>query len=61
MQTCLSETHESYAPEIIVELRSDGVGEDVEQNVKRIGDWMTQWVQDRKDGVHGDEDEEEQS
>lgn len=46
MQTCLSETRESYAEEIIVELSSSGEGDDVEENVRRLESWVTSWVAD---------------
>lgn len=53
MLTCLTESRESYAEEIIVELQSDGSGGDaeVEENVRRIFEWVENWRQDRqKDG-----------
>jgi adenylate kinase len=45
MMTCLLETRESYAEEIVVELTSDGsAGEgEVEENVRRITEWVTGW------------------
>jgi adenylate kinase len=45
MQTVLTDTRESYAEEIIVELHSDGRGGDneVEENVRRIIEWVKQW------------------
>ncbi|KAK4687429.1 adenylate kinase, partial [Tremellales sp. Uapishka_1] len=45
MQTCLSEARESYAEEIVVELKSDGSGGDgeVEENVRRILEWCSSW------------------
>lgn len=54
MQTCLSETRESYDEEIIVELTSDGSGGDneVDANVARIAGWAAQWRADREAGVH---------
>lgn len=54
MMTCVTETRESYAEEIIVELQSDGSGGDneVEDNVRRIAAWATQWRDDRENGVH---------
>ncbi|WVR04015.1 hypothetical protein IAU60_001014 [Kwoniella sp. DSM 27419] len=53
MQTCLSETRESYAPEIVVELTSEGRDDgEVEENVGRIAEWVTKWTEDRKNGVH---------
>ena len=57
MQTCLNETRESYAEEIVVELRSDGTEEgDVDANVGRIIQWVEGWREDRKNGVHGGEE-----
>jgi adenylate kinase len=50
MQTCLSETRESYAEEIIVELSSSGQGEDVDENVRRLESWVSNWVADRSSG-----------
>lgn len=55
METCLSETHEAYAPEIIVQLRSDGLegGEgEADENVRRIADWVEAWRRDRIEGKH---------
>jgi len=54
MMTCTTETRESYAEEIIVELQSDGSGGDneVEDNVGRIVAWVAQWKTDRENGVH---------
>lgn len=52
--TCATETRESYAEEIIVELKSDGSGGDneVEDNVKRIEQWAAAWIEDQANGVH---------
>ena len=53
MQTCLTESRESYAEEIIVELQSDGEGDaEVEENVRRIAEWCEKWRQDRLAGNH---------
>lgn len=54
MMTCVTETRENYAEEIVVELQSDGSGGDaeVENNVQRIAQWAAQWVEDRQNGVH---------
>jgi adenylate kinase len=46
-QTILDEARESYADEIVHELRSD-TEEDREQNVKRIKDWIEQWKADNE-------------
>lgn len=58
MLTCLTETRESYADEIIVELQSDGSGGDneVEENVGRIIQWIDTWREDRISGKHEEED-----
>ncbi len=39
----LSETLESYAPEIVVELKSDGADGELEENVARIERWVEEW------------------
>ena len=51
MQTVLDEAKESYAEEIVVELRSEST-EDLEANVDRIVQWVNAW---RKDRGHDDE------
>jgi len=53
MMTCLTESRESYAEEIIVELKSDD-GE-VEDNVGRIVSWIDTWRADRLSGKHDEE------
>jgi broad-specificity NMP kinase len=45
LQTVLDEARESYAEEIIVELRSETV-EDMESNVSRIVQWIENWKRD---------------
>ena len=47
--TCLLETREAYAEEVVVELKSDGVdaGGEVEENVRRIGEWVQRWREDQ--------------
>ena len=49
MITCLLETREAYAEEIVVELKSDGTdgAGDVEENVRRIAEWVQQWREDQ--------------
>jgi len=42
MQTILDDARESYAPEIIIELRSETT-EDLESNVTRIAQWIDNW------------------
>ncbi|KIO23179.1 hypothetical protein M407DRAFT_244879 [Tulasnella calospora MUT 4182] len=46
MQTVLDDAKESYAEEIVVELRSDST-EDLESNVDRIVSWIQNWRRDR--------------
>lgn len=46
MQTVLEEARASYAPEIVVELTSEGT-EDLESNVARIVAWIEAWRRDR--------------
>jgi adenylate kinase len=54
MMTCLTETSESYADEIVVELKSDGSGgeAEVEDNVRRIAEWVEAWRIDQAEGRH---------
>jgi adenylate kinase len=48
MLTCLTDSRESYAEEIIVELQSDGEGEaEVEENVRRVMEWVEGWKRDQ--------------
>ena len=49
MQQVLEEARESYAKEIIVELKSETI-EDMESNVERIIQWIGQW---QKNQVRG--------
>jgi adenylate kinase len=46
MQTVLEDAKESYAEEIVIELRSESV-EDMESNVSRIVLWIENWRRDR--------------
>ncbi|KAG8904947.1 factor activating pos9 [Tulasnella sp. 417] len=46
MQTVLDDAKESYAEEIVVELRSEST-EDLESNVDRIVSWIQNWRRDR--------------
>ena len=46
MQTVLDEAKESYAKEIVVELRSESTDE-LEGNLDRIVAWIKAWQQDR--------------
>lgn len=45
LQTVLDDARESYAEEIIVELRSETT-EDMESNVSRIVEWINNWRRD---------------
>ncbi len=49
MQVVLDEAKESYAPEIVVELRSNSIHE-MEQNVERVAQWYNQWITDHRSG-----------
>ena len=46
MQVLLTEAHEAYEPEIVVELASN-TPDDMEANVDRIVAWVTQWRKDQ--------------
>ncbi|KAG8942539.1 factor activating pos9 [Tulasnella sp. 424] len=46
MQTVLDDAKDSYAEEIVVELRSNST-EDLENNVERIVSWIQNWRRDR--------------
>lgn len=45
MEVLLDEARQSYAEEIVVELRSDEA-DDIEENVGRIETWIKNWKQD---------------
>jgi broad-specificity NMP kinase len=47
MQVVLEEARSSYAPEIIVELYSES-SEDLDSNVARILEWITQWTKNQE-------------
>jgi adenylate kinase len=47
MQVLLEEAREAYDEEIVVELRSDEVG-DVDDNVERIVEWVERWRKERE-------------
>lgn len=51
MQTVLDDAKDSYAPEIVVELKSETT-EDLESNVERLVQWAVAWRRDR--GFGGD-------
>jgi len=59
MTIVADEARESYRPEIVVELQSNTM-EDLEQNVTRIAEWISQWIKDHSsssddDGMNGSE------
>jgi adenylate kinase len=56
MQVLLDEAREAYREEIVVELRSEEVG-DVEGNLERVERWVEGW---RRDNAGGDGEEGEQ-
>jgi broad-specificity NMP kinase len=45
MEVIAQEARDSYEPEIVVELKSESVG-DLESNVARIVDWIHAWKKD---------------
>ena len=45
MQVVLDEAREAYAPEIVHEVQSNTM-EDMENNIKRVEDWVAQWMKD---------------
>ncbi|KAI0778067.1 P-loop containing nucleoside triphosphate hydrolase protein [Trametes elegans] len=47
MEVVIEEARSSYAPEIVVELQSEGT-EDLESNVARIVQWIEAWKKDRE-------------
>lgn len=57
MEVLLHEAREAYDEEIVVELRSEKT-EDIDQNVERIEQWITNW---KKDHGKGDGDVKAQS
>jgi hypothetical protein len=45
MEVISAETRESYEPEIVVELRSDGlVDDEMDDNVRKIEEWCVNWI-----------------
>lgn len=42
MQVVLEEARESYAPEIVIELKSNTI-DDMESNVERVKLWLDAW------------------
>jgi len=47
MQVVLEEARSSYVPEIIVELSSEN-SEDLDSNITRILEWITQWTKNQE-------------
>lgn len=47
MEVVLDEARSSYAPQIVVELHSEGT-EELESNVQRIVQWINAWNADRE-------------
>jgi adenylate kinase len=48
MDVVVDEARGSYAPEIVVELRSEAT-EDLDSNVARIVEWIKTWQKDHSD------------
>lgn len=48
MQVVLDEARSSYAEEIVVELQSE-TSEDMEANVARIIEWITNWLKNQEE------------
>lgn len=48
MQVVLDEARSSYAEEIVVELQSE-TSEDMEANVGRIVEWITNWLKNQEE------------
>lgn len=46
MEVVLEEARSSYPPEIVVELRSEGM-EDLEANTARVVEWIYAWRKER--------------
>ena len=49
MEVVAQEARDSYEPEIVVELKSESVG-DLESNVARIVEWIHAWKKDHPEG-----------
>jgi broad-specificity NMP kinase len=47
MQVVLEEARSSYVPEIVVELSSENL-EDLDSNIARILEWITQWTKNQE-------------
>lgn len=47
MEVLLSEARESYAPEIVIELKSNNI-DDLDSNIERIESWIESWKQQRQ-------------
>ena len=49
MEVIAQEARDSYAPEIVIELKSETT-EDLESNVARIVEWIHAWREDHPGG-----------
>lgn len=49
MDIIAQEARDSYEPKIVVELKSESVG-DLESNVARIVEWIRAWMEDHPEG-----------
>lgn len=47
MNVVMDEARSSYAPEIVIELKSETT-EDLESNVQRIVEWIKAWKRDQE-------------
>lgn len=47
MQVVLDEAKESYADEIVIELKNNSIDE-MDQNIERITSWFNQWIADHE-------------
>ncbi|EGW34640.1 uncharacterized protein SPAPADRAFT_57692 [Spathaspora passalidarum NRRL Y-27907] len=57
MEVVLNDAREAYIPEIVIELNSNSA-EEMDDNVERIGQWVTNWIKDHPDGVTNELDPE---
>ncbi|KAK4501823.1 hypothetical protein PRZ48_007632 [Zasmidium cellare] len=53
MEVLVQEARDSYAEEVVVELKSEGT-EDVDKNVERIETWIQDWRKDNGKGKGGE-------
>jgi adenylate kinase len=57
MQVLLEEARGAYDGEIVVELRSDEVG-DLDKNVERMAEWVKRWMKEREEDKDDEDDGE---